>query len=256
LELKGHIPPEKLNYKDAMATLTDTQFSLIILGAMLIIAVSALGLFWVSRRYPPTRKSKADPLFKAFYIWIVLLLGYGIIVLLGIRTQENAKADIKWLILSLFVLILFYALVSYFVNKPIPSYRLWKEYVLPNVKQYWGAEPYAGAGYFSGMIFHKVIELERSPMIKLSLQEMGKTADKIDVFYGQAYMGNMFPFLAGVNKYTGEDLLLARPPILTIALMQNFLGEELVSSFTPELSKYGNEEEHIAQPEKRMTVQK
>lgn len=234
--------------------LTETQFVLVVLGAMLIIALSAFGLFLVSRKYPPVKKGKADPLFKAFYIWIILLLGYGIIVLLGIRTQQDATRDIKWLILALLVLILFYGIVSYFTHRPIPSYKLWKEYVLPSVKRYWGAEPYAGSGYFTGMIFHKVIDLEKSPKVRIYLEDIGKTADKLDIFYGQAFMGNIFPFLAGVNKYTGEDLILARPPILTTALVQVFLGEELVSSFTPELSKYGEQEEGIAQPQKQVAV--
>ena len=237
-----------------MVELTDTQFSLVVLGAMLLIIIGSLGIFWISRRYPPTRKTKADPLFKAFYVWIILLLGYGIIVLLGIRTQADAKSDVKWLIIALVVLIIFYGIVSYFVNRPIPSYKLWKQYVLPNAKKYWGAEPYAGAGYFSGMTFHKVIDLERNPSVKIYLQDSGKVAEKIDVFYGQVFMGNVFPFLAGVNKYTGEDLIMARPPILTTALIQTFLGEELVSSFTPELSKYGIEEEGIARPQQEREV--
>ena len=237
-----------------MPKLTDMQFSLIILGAMLIIALAGVMLYWISKKYPATRKTKADPLFRAFYLWIVILLAYGVIVLLGIREHEDTVKDVKWLIMVLFVLILFYGIVSYYVNKPIPSYRLWQEYVLPNVKKYWGAEPYVGAGYFTGMIFHKVIDIEKSPQIKLHLADMGKVTDKLDVFYGQAFMGNVFPFLAGVNKYTGEDLILARPPILTTALIQIFLGEELVSSFTPELSKYGEQEEGIAQPQKEVGI--
>lgn len=235
--------------------LTDTQFSLIVLGAMLIIAVGAFSIFWVSRKYPPLKKNKADPLFKAFYVWIVLLLGYGVIVLLGIREQTDAKSDVKWLIVALVVLILFYGLVSFFINRPIPSHRLWKEYVLVNVKRYWGAEPYVGAGYFTGMIFHKVIDLEKNASLKMNLAEMGKIAEKIDVFYGYAHMGNIFPFLAGVNKYTGEDIIMARPPILTASLIQTFLGEELVSSFSPELSKYAGQEEGIASPRQEMAVQ-
>ena len=239
-----------------MPELTQTQFIIIILSAMLIIVLGSVFIFWISRRYPPSKKSKADPLFKAFYIWIILLLGYGIIVLLGIRNQEDAKSDVKWLIVALVVLLIFYAVVSYFTNRPISSYKLWKEYVLVNVKKYWGAEPYVGHGYFSGMIFHKVIDIERNPQVKLYLQDMGKVADKIDVFYGQAKLGNIFPFLAGVNKYTGEDIILARPPILTTALIQTFLGEELVSSFAPELSKYAVQEEGIAQPKQEVTVQR
>ena len=234
--------------------LSDTQFSFVVLIAMAIVIFGAVFLFWISRKYPPTKKTKADPLFKAFYVWIILLLGYGIIVLLGIRTQSDARRDIKWLILALIVLMVFYGIVSFFTNRPIPSYKLWKEYVLPNVKKYWGAEPYVGAGYFSGMIFHKVIDLEKNSRVKLQLADMGKVAEKIYVFYGQAYLGNIFPFLAGVNKYTGEDIILARPPILTTALIQTFLGEELVSSFTPELSKYATSEEDIAQPQKVTTT--
>ena len=234
--------------------ITDLQYAWLILGAMLIVVLGALLIFWVSRKYPPASKSKADPFFKAFYVWILLLLGYGIIVLLGIRTQEDAKSDVKWLIVALISLLVFYAIVSYFTSRPIPSYRLWKEFVLVNVKKYWGAEPYVGAGYFSGMIFHKVIELERNPRVKMYLQDSGKVADKIDVFYGQATLGNIFPFLAGVNKYTGEDLIMARPPILTTALIQTFLGEELVSSFTPELAKYDTQTEPMARPQKEVGV--
>ena len=239
-----------------MPELTQMQFIIVILSAMLIIVMSAVIIFWISRRYPPTKKSKADPMFKAFYVWIILLLGYGIIVLLGIRTQNDAKSDVKWLIVALVVLLMFYALVSFFTNRPISSYKLWKEYVLVNVKKYWGAEQYVGAGYFSGMIFHKVIDLERSPDIKMYLADMGKVADKIDVFYGQAMLGNVFPFLAGVNKFTGEDILLARQPILSLALIQTFLGEELVSSFTPELAKYATQEEGIQKPQQETQVKR
>ena len=239
-----------------MVQLTEIQFVYVVLGAMLVIVLGAVTIFWVSRKYPPTKKSKADPLFKAFYVWIILLLGYGVIVLLGIRTQDDAKSDVKWLIIALVVLLIFYGIVSYFTNRPIPSYRLWKEYVLVNVKKYWGAEQYSGSGYFSGMIFHKVIDLERNSQVKMYLQDMGKVADKIDVFYGQAQLGNIFPFLAGVNKYTGEDIILARPPILSLALIQTFLGEELVSSFAPELSKYAVQEEGIAHPQQEVTIQR
>mgnify|MGYP001566119487 CR=1 FL=1 len=234
--------------------LTESQFIWTVLGAMSIIVVGTVLVFWIMRRYPPVKKTKTVPLYWAFVIWIMLLLGYGIIVLLGIRTQEDAKADVKWLIISLFVLMIFFSIVSYFTNRPIPSYKLWKEYVLVNVKKYWGAEPYIGEGYFTGMIFHKVIDLEKSPQAKKYLADMGKTSEKIDVFYGNAFFGNVFPFLAGVNKYTGEDLIMARPPILTVALIQLFLGEELVSSFAPELSKYATEEEGIAHPQQHTGV--
>src|SRR3990167_3539027 len=186
--------------------LTEQQLVWAVLGGMAVIVVGAITIFWVSRKYPPTRKTKAVPLYWAFVIWILLLLGYGIIILLGIRNQSDAKSDVKWLILALFVLMLFFGLVSFFVSRPIPSYTLWKKYVLVYVKKYWGAEPYAGAGYFTGMIFHKVIDLENNSKLKIYLNEVGKVSDKIDIFYGQAILGNLFPFLAGVNKYTGEDI--------------------------------------------------
>lgn len=239
-----------------MVNLTDAQLAWVVLGAMLIVVLGAITVFWISRKYPPTRKTKAVPLYWAFVIWIMLLLGYGLIFLFGWRGQTEAKSDVKWLIIALIVLILFFAITSFFTNRPIPSFRLWREYVLVNVKKYWGAEPYVGSGYFTGMIFHKVIDLERSPTVKMYLADMGKVADKIDVFYGQAQLGNVFPFLAGVNKFTGEDLIMARPPILTTALIQTFLGEELVSSFTPELAKYTTQEEGIQQPQQQVEVRR
>ena len=64
----------------------------------------------------------------------------------------------------------------------------------------------------------------------------------MEVFYGQAFFANMFPFLAVRDKYTGEDLMLVKPPVLTIALMQRFLGEQVVSSFQSALDLYDTEE--------------
>ena len=46
--------------------------------------------------------------------------------------------------------------------------------------------------------------------------------------------------------------MLAKPPILTVALIQKFLGEELVSSFSPILGQYNTEAEGIQQPQQRV----
>jgi hypothetical protein len=235
--------------------LTEKEFTWVLVAAIAVICLTGVLVFWISRKYP-SRRTKADPIFKAFFVWILLVLGYGLIVLLGLRTQEDARSDVKWLILALVVLVLFYAIVSYFSGKPIPSYRLWMEYVLVDVKRFWNAEPYAGEGYFPGMIFHKVIDIEKNVRVKQYLAELGTPAEKVDVFYGMAKFGNVFNFLAVRNKYTGEDVMMARPPTLTVALIQKFLGEELVSSFAPILSQYDIQTEGVQQPTQHVEVQR
>lgn len=229
--------------------LTEQQLVWAVLGGMAVIVVGAITIFWVSRKYPPTRKTKAVPLYWAFVIWILLLLGYGLIFLFGWRSQADAKADVKWLVISLVVLIVFFAVASYFTARPIPSDRLWKEFVLPDVKRQWGGEPYVGAGYFSGLILSMVIEPRKHEFMRSMIGQQGMSVpEKVEVFYGNSFFGNVFPFMSVRNKYTGERNLLVRPPILTTSLIQRFLGEELVSSFTPELSKYAEQEENISQP--------
>lgn len=227
-----------------LMAITTNQYA-IVLGLIAVIG-GAVAAYWISRKYP-NKKQKADPIYKAFFVWLLLLLGYGIVVLIGIRQQQDTKGDLKWLVIALIVLVLFYAVVSYFVARPIPSYKLWMQYVLPDVKRYWNAEPYVGQGYFNGMIFHKVVDINNNQKIKQYLTELGKPAEKVDVFYGQAYFGNIFNFLAVRNKYTGEDIMLTRPPILTSVLIQKFLGEELVSSFAPALNQYDTQEDQHTQ---------
>lgn len=224
-----------------MVQLSDVQFTLVVLAGLLIVCIAGVVIYYISRKYPK-KTTKLDPMFKAFYVWFLLLIGYVIIFLLGIRTQDDAKGDLKWLIIALVVLVLFYTIVSFYVNRTIPSYKLWKEYVLPDVKKFWNAEPYAGYGYISGMLMHKVIDVGSNKAVSAYLQDANIKTNKVEVFYGQAFFANMFPFLAVRDKYTGEDLMLVKPPVLTIALMQRFLGEQVVSSFQSALDLYDTEE--------------
>lgn len=238
-----------------MVQLTDTQFMLIVLAGLLIICIAGIGVYYISKKYP-SKKGKLDPIFKAFYVWFLLVIGYVIIFLIGLRDRNEARGDLKWLIIALVVLVLFYAMVSLFVNRPIPSYKLWREYVLPDVKKFWNAEPYVGSAYVTGMLMHKVLEIGRVPEVEKTLLEMGsRPSNKVDVFYGQAIFSNVFPFLAVRNKYTGEDIMLVRPPVLTVALVQRFLGEEIVSSFTNVLGAYDTEESHN-QPQQQVLVER
>ena len=210
-------------------------------------------MYYVSRKYPK-RTEKRDPLQKAFTLWIMLLIGYGLIVIFGFRSQEEAKGDVKYLVIALFLLIAIYGIVSWLINKPIPSHKLYIKYVLPDVKRFWNAEPYAGQAYFNGMIFHKVIDVERSPRMKQYLIEMGKTAEKMDVFFGQAMFGNVFKYLAVRDKYTGEDVMMARPPILTESLLMKFLGEDIVSSFSPTVNEYDTQTEGTQAPQQQTEI--
>ena len=98
--------------------LTDTQMVLVVLAGLLIICVAGVTIFYISKKYPG-QKTKLDPMFKAFYVWFLLLIGYVVIFLLGIRNRDEAKGDIKWLIIALVVLVLFYTIVSFYINRTI-----------------------------------------------------------------------------------------------------------------------------------------
>jgi hypothetical protein len=227
----------------------------VIVAIVIVIAIAAIVLFWISRKYPKQRE-KPDPLFKAARLWIVILFAYFLLLLFEIRNREEARKDAKWLVIIFLVLVFWYAVVSTLRNRPIPSFRLWTEFVLPNVKKYWYAEPYAGKGHFTGMIFHKSIDVEKNPEVKKYLADLGKPIDRVDVFYGQAYFTSPFHFLAVVNKFTREDVMMARPPILTIALIQKFLGEEMVSNFSPIISQYDTQMEGMQPAQQEYKVQR
>lgn len=238
-----------------MVEFTDNQITIIVLVAMGIVAIALVLMFWIGRKYP-SKKAKQDPIYKAVTVWLILMLVYGLFFVIGARDREDVKKDLKWMVIAGVILILYYAIASYFINRPIESFKLYEQYVLTDVKKQWNAEPYAGSGYFMGLVLSMVIEPNKNKQVQMMLAESGGVSDKVEVFYGQAMLGNVFPFLSVRNKYTGERLMLAKPPILTTALLHKFLGEEIVSSFAPYINQYDSAPEGIQQPQQVTEVRK
>ena len=228
--------------------LTQFQFALVLWLVFAVIVIGGIIYFHTSRKYPKKDK-QTNPIFQAVAIWGILFLFYLLFAALGFRNQEEVRGDAKWWLLLGILLILFFTIQAYFYKKPIPSYKLWVNYVLPLVKQYWHAEPYKGIAYARGMLFHRTIKLSENAQFSEFLGKKGKDAEIVDVFLGQARFANTFMFLMVMNKFTGEDLEAIAQPMLTMDIVKRLLGKEAVSSYEQFSQQYAStEQQSNAQP--------
>src|SRR3990167_6298929 len=155
-----------------MATeLTTFQLSLIALLFVLIVCSFILLMFWISRAYPKEQK-KLDPRYRSGFLVVILFIAWTIPAIFGIMEQETYMKSLKWWAVLFVAAILFYAIVSYWANKSIPSWNLWTEYVLPDVRRFMDADPYIGVAYYPPFLFHMVVNSSSSG--KMDLQQIGE----------------------------------------------------------------------------------
>src|SRR3990167_49732 len=221
--------------------LTPFQYALLLWLILGVIVLALVFLFWTSRKYPKPEKQQ-DPIFKAAKIWLIFFLIYLLFAALGFISREEVREHVKYWVIFAVLLIVFYAIAAYLYKKPIPSWKLWNYYVLPLVKKYWNAAPYAGAAYARGMLFHRTIKLSEHPDVR-DLLGRKQESEIVDVFLGKARFANTFMFVMIMDKYTGEDLEAISQPQLTLDHIRNLLGKNVVSSYESKFKEYATEQE-------------
>ena len=226
--------------------LTQLQLGIIVAIMWVGVIFLILGLYWINRKYPK-RKEKLDPIYKGVILVLVIFLVHVTAVAIGVLEQDSIKENLHWYGIAIVVAIAFYAIVSYFSNRIIPSYKLWKYYVMPEINRFWNAKPYVGKGYSMAMSFYQVIEGNAQAKI-LRTQGLSDQIDKVQVFMGKVHFANVFEYLAIANKKTGEILRLqANPPL---SQKQELTTRDFMSSYQYNFEDYGTQQE----PEKEIEV--
>jgi len=231
---------------DITQGLSTFQFALIVWLILLTLIIGGIFLFYISRKYRK-EKTRSNPILQAAVIFFVLMMIYLAFAAFGFRTQEEVNSDIKYLLLIGLLLVVWFTYASYRSKKTIPPLRMWNNYVLPAVKQYWNAEPYKGSAYVRAWLFHKTIQLggksESEQNMTGFLGEKTEGIELVDVFLGQAKFANVFKFLMVMNKYTGEEITSIPEPTLTLDIVKDLLGKEAVSSLKQPLEEYAKPHE-------------
>lgn len=217
-----------------------SQFQLGIVVSLLWIGVVILiiGVYWISKRYPK-KKEKLDPIYKGVFLVLLIFLVHATAVAIGVLSQDTLKENLYLYAIAIVVAIIFYSLVGFFANRTIPSWKLWKNYVLPEIKRFWGAEPYKGKGYGMAMSFYQTIEGTNKSAL-LAREGIEIDAEKVQVFIGKVIFANIFEYLAVANKKTGEILRLqARPPL---SQKQELTTRDFISSYQHPLEEFDTKE--------------
>lgn len=218
--------------------LTSFELGLLFTLVLLILVTAAVFLFWIIRTHPQ-QKAKLDPIYKGTFLSILLYIVFVITpFIFGIIEKETAKKASFWFIGVTIALVAFYGfIVPFFLNKPIPTIKLWEQYVLPEVRALFGGENYHGDAYRPPFLFSRVIPSTYSTY----LQESGIKATLVEVFltqhvYGNRNTGNIFSVLSIRDKMTGEGLERHMNPPLSI--VNELLGREVTRSYKQQLEEY------------------
>lgn len=213
---------------------TPLQLGVIISIMWIGVVVLILGLYYLNKKYP-SKKGKLDPIYKGVFLVLLVVLTHLTFVAVGALPQDSIQNNLWAYGFALAAAIGFYAVTSYYSNRVIPSHKLWKDYVLPEIKRFWNAEPYIGKGYGMAMTFYQVIEGNKKQQV---MQELGVEEDveKVQVFMGKVYFANIFEYMAVANKKTGEILRLQeRPPL---SQKQDLTKRDFMSSEKKQLEEY------------------
>lgn len=217
--------------QEGIKALSQFQLGIIVAILWIGIVVLILGVFWIKRKYPQ-KAEKLDPVYKGVFIILIIFLVHVTAVAIGVLTMESIQNNLKYYGAAIIIAIVFYSLVGWFRRHTIPGWKLYKDYVLPEVKRFLQGEPYKGKGYSDPITYHRVLEVSKSKYLK----EQGVEGEKVQVFLGRAYFGNVFKYIAVANKHTGEVVMLHKNPPLSI--QQELLGKDFVSSFEKPLEEF------------------
>lgn len=217
------------------------------LGLLSILAIASFlaflfGILWIRRKYPKAER------FNAFLIAFMLIAGLYLIgmlsVAIGIYTKEDLKKATPYFggALVLFWLLIYIAL--YWGRKPIPTERLWNEYVLPTVKWKWNGRVYSGRASMPSIRFNKVVRTSQHPLLK----QYGGIADIVEVFFGVFMSHTKFTAIQVHNKFTGEDTFGIRNPGEDVVV--SLLGKESLSSYTEAIEEIQEQSQEQKPPER------
>lgn len=220
--------------------LTSLQLGVIVAILWIGVVILIIGLYWLSKKYP-TRKGKIDPVYKGIFLILIVMLAHITVIAVGALPQDSLENNLYLYGIAIVVAIIFYSIVSFYQKRVIPSYKLWKNYVLPEIKRFWNAEPYKGIGYGKAMTFYQVIE--GTQKTKYLTEEQAQEAEKVQVFMGKVFFATIFEYIAVANKKTGEILRLQEKPPLS--QKQELTTREFISSQKQPLEEYGTKEEEI-----------
>lgn len=215
--------------------LTPFQWSIIILFLIFILALLMGWIYYINRKHPQA-KGKLDPLYKAVFIVAFIFILHLTAILFGVLEKESMKSSIWWYIGAAILLVGFYAIyVPYILKKPIPTKKLWKKYVLPDVRDLFQGEIYKGEAYVPPFLFSRVIPSKYSQ----SLQQKGIHSDLVEIFLIQVKFANIFFVLEIRDKFTGEGLEHLRDPPKSI--VNELLGREVARSMEEPMQEYDSQ---------------
>src|SRR3990167_1520320 len=223
--------------------LTTFQLGLLSILAIVVFLAFLFGVLWIRRKYPKAER------FNSFLIAFMLIAGLYLIgmlsVAIGIYTKEDLKKATPYfgMALVLFWLLIYIAL--YWGRKPIPTERLWKEYVLPTINWKWQGRVYRGRAYMPSIRFNKVVKTTQHPM----LRQYSGIADIVEVFFGVFISHTKFAVIQVHNKFTGEDVYGHHNPSYDVVL--SLLGKEALSSYTEAIDEIQEQpQQQQQQPER------
>lgn len=219
--------------QDTLNNLTPFQWSLLFLLLVLIIVIGLVMMFWISRKYPSKHKATLDPIFKAILIIVIMFLMHLTAVVFGVLERETLRKSVKWYIVAGIFLIIWYVfIVPYFLNRPIPTWKLYQRYVLPDIRRLYEAEPYIGDAYHSAFQLSRVIP---SAYLK-EYQERGVNS-LLEVFLVGVKHANAFFVLMVRDKFTGESMENIKNPQLS--KVNEYMGREVMSAYKEQLKESG-----------------
>lgn len=224
----------------AIEGLTTFQFSLI---AVLILAIFfgfVLGIMWLRRKYPEHKT--IDPLTKASFIILIFL----IIVVLGtalldIPSREQLKKNYPYFFIAWLVLVIVFSIWIWWGKRPIPTKKLYYEFILPTVEWMWRGREYKGNAYMTTLRMTKIIETKSHS----TLSKFHRITDLAEAFYLVLKSHTRFTALIVLNKYNGLVLESHHNPSLDLLL--SFMGREGIGVYIP--SEFEQEPKEEQQPQ-------
>lgn len=223
-------------------TLTTFQLGLLSILAIGLFLFFLFGVLWLRRKYPKAER------FNAFLIAFMLIAGLYLIgmlsVAIGIYTKEDLKKATPYFggALILFWLLIYFAM--YWGRKPIPTERLWNEYVIPGVAWKWQGRVYHGRAFMPSLRFHKVVRTSQHPM----LRQYSSIADIVQVFFGVFISHTKFTVIQVHNKFTGEEVEAHYNPSYDVTL--KLVGKEVLSSYTEDIEEIQEQPQEEKPPER------
>lgn len=208
--------------------LSQFQISLLAILTLLSIGVIIVLLFWISKKYP-SKKKGPDPVLKYLIILLVLFMAHLTLVIFGVVEQEQLRESIKYYVISFLAIVGFFIIKKLFLDRPIPTEKLLKQYVIPSAKELYGAERYKGTAAVPTFLFSTVIPSGYN-LYSSGLEREG--VDLMEVFlirlaYGG--VGTVMDVMDIRNKFTGEGLQHMRNPDLS--MIHQWMGREVMRSY-------------------------